>query len=275
MHMASLMASRSPPNPDPPRHSTPSPLNHPHSDDHSRGFGSMNMDDLLRTMYSDSDSLDLDNSAAASAAAVGGGGGSAAVDRNGNGSKTVDEVWREIVSGGGGGGGRNGEAAMTLEVFLAKAGAVNEEDVRVPAMVAMTTPPPQPPPAAAAGGFGMETAMMSPVAGVPAFGAGFGMDFGNGMGGLGGGVGGGGRGKRRAAVEEAPPDKATQQKQRRMIKNRESAARLTRTRRDISRCLHNVEISSRGNALHLLMENLIPVVEKRKPPKALRSVRSM
>lgn len=36
---------------------------------------------------------------------------------------------------------------------------------------------------------------------------------------------GGRRGKRRAAPENPPVDKATQQKQRRMIKNRESAAR--------------------------------------------------
>lgn len=49
-----------------------------------------------------------------------------------------------------------------------------------------------------------------------------------------GGGGGGGRGKRRA-VEEVPVDKATQQKQRRMIKNRESAAR-SRERKQVSLC---------------------------------------
>lgn len=44
---------------------------------------------------------------------------------------------------------------------------------------------------------------------------------------------GSGRGKRRSTVEELPADRATQQKQRRMIKNRESAAR-SRERKQVS-----------------------------------------
>ncbi|KAL9321446.1 hypothetical protein ACSQ67_013285 [Phaseolus vulgaris] len=63
----------------------------------------------------------------------------------------------------------------------------------------------------------------------------------------------GGRGKRKA-VQEVVVDRATQQKQRRMIKNRESAAR-SRERKQ-------------------LMECLIPVEEKSKPRRMLRRVNS-
>lgn len=231
MASSKVIASRSPPNSDLPRQSSNSSLNL--RSDQSRGLGSMNMDELLRNIYSDSGSFALDNNGGGSA--EGGLGGLSAVDggdggmRNDNGNKTVEEVWRDIVSGGAGVGGSGGEPAMTLEDFLAKAGAVNEEDVRVPAVVTM--PPPPPPPTV--GAFGMETVMMNPAAGVPAVQftpAGcvqnvLGVDFGSGMAAVSGSVSGSGRGKRRVAVEEAPLDKATQQKQRRMIKNRESAAR--------------------------------------------------
>lgn len=218
MASSKVIASRSPPNSDLPRDSPTSSINI-HSDQPTRGFGSMNMDEIFRNIYPDSTSFDT---AAAGEAAVDGGDGGVT---NGGESKTVDEVWRDYVAGGGGGGG--GEPAMTLEDFLAKAGAVNEEDVRVPAVVTMPPPPP------AMGGYGME-AMMSPAPGVPAvqFAAAgcvqnvIGVDYGSGMAAVSGsGAGGGGRGKRRVAVDEVPLDKATQQKQRRMIKNRESAAR--------------------------------------------------
>jgi len=55
------------------------------------------------------------------------------------------------------------------------------------------------------------------------------MGFGNGV----VAITGSGRGKRRSTVEELPADRATQQKQRRMIKNRESAAR-SRERKQVS-----------------------------------------
>ncbi|KAK4424361.1 G-box-binding factor 4 [Sesamum alatum] len=288
-----VMPSRSPPNPDPPRQSSTSPLNL-HSD-HSRGFGSMNMDDLFRNIYSESDSFALQNNGAASGG-EGAGGGSSAVDgaaggmRTGNGSKTVDEVWRDIVSGGAAAGG-SGQPGMTLEDFLAKAGAVNEEDVRVPPVVTMAPPPPT------AGAFGMEAGMMNPATGVPAVQFapavcvqnGFGVDFGNGIAAVSGSVSGVGRGKRRAAVEEVPLDKATQQKQRRMIKNRESAARsrerkqaytvelealVTQLEEENARLLKE-EAELNKERYKQLMENLIPVVEKRRPPRVLRRVHSM
>ncbi|KAI3448295.1 hypothetical protein Pfo_004960 [Paulownia fortunei] len=290
MASSKVMATRSPPNPDLPRQPSTSTLNL-HSD-HNRGFGSMSMDDLLRNIYSDSDSFALENNNNGG----GSGGGSSAVDgggggmRNGNGNKTVDEVWRDIVSGGAGGGG-SAEPAMTLEDFLAKAGAANEEDVRVPAVVTMD------PTATTVGAYGMETVMMNPAAGVPAVQFapavcvqnGFGVDFGNGMAAVSGGVTGGGRGKRRAAVEEVPLDKATQQKQRRMIKNRESAARsrerkqaytveleslVTQLEEDNARLLKE-EAELNKERYKQLMENLIPVVEKRRPPRVLRRVHSM
>ncbi|XP_073269421.1 bZIP transcription factor 12-like [Primulina huaijiensis] len=277
MAYSKVMASSSPPNPDLPAQ-TSSPALHSAANlqsDYSRGFGSMNMEDILNNIYSESDSFAPETNSG---------------DGERNGSKTVDEVWRDIVSGGAGGG----EPAMTLEVFLAKAGVVNEEDVGVSEAVKMA-PAPQPLP---------QTGMMSPATGVPAvqfppvvcvqngMGAGgFGMEFGNGVAAVGGGGGGGGsgRGKRRATVEEASLDKATQQKQRRMIKNRESAAR-SRERKQA----YTVELESQVTTLEdenaellkevaelkrrrykQLMENLIPVVEKRRPPRVLRRVHSM
>lgn len=132
----------------------------------------------------------------------------------------MEEVWKEIVAGGGsdrrpedgdGGGGAGagdgdgdgggGVEEMTLEDFLTKAGAVREEDVRVPVV-----------------GYGGQFQMQSQGVEAPM------VVYGNGSGTA-------GRGKRRA-VEE-PLDKATQQKQRRMIKNRESAAR-SRERKQVN-----------------------------------------
>ncbi|KAL0422331.1 UNVERIFIED_CONTAM: bZIP transcription factor 12, partial [Sesamum latifolium] len=154
MASSKVMASRSPPNPDHPRQpSSPSPfVLHP---DQTPGFGaSMNIDDMLTNIYSHPDSFALHNGFMLPHAA-------------------------------------GGEPSMTLEDFLAKAGAVTEEDVRLPQTNGV-----------ASGRFGV--------------------CFANGVVAVGGGAG---RGKRRPAVEEVPLDKATQQKQRRMIKNRESAAR--------------------------------------------------
>ncbi|KAK8530053.1 hypothetical protein V6N12_060811 [Hibiscus sabdariffa] len=129
-------------------------------------------------------------------------------------NKSVDEVWKEIVAGGGGDQRQEGQLEeMTLEDFLTKAGAVREEDVR--GVVNQV-------------GLGAGVYPVDPVV-INGGGSQF-PTFGNN-----GNVdhqrlvvvpagGGAMRGKRRA-VEEPPLDKATQQKQRRMIKNRESAAR--------------------------------------------------
>lgn len=157
----------------------------------------------------------------------------------------VDEVWKRIVAGGtdqrleaDDGGG-----AMTLEDFLTKNGAVREEDVRVPV-----------------GGYGQ---------GPGQFQAAPMTVYGNGS-----GSAAPARGKRRA-IEE-PLDKATQQKQRRMIKNRESAARsrerkqaytvelealVTQLEEENSRMLRE-EAERKKERFKQLMEKLVPVVEK-------------
>lgn len=264
-----------------------------HSDP-SRNFGSMNMDEILKNIYSDSDPFACsasDTTAATPASAAGGGGDVGP-------GKTVDEVWREIVAGGGGGAGSR-EPEMTLEDFLTKAGAVTEEDVRVPGIA---PPPPPPPPATAvpaSGGFVVDNMIGTgncqfPVAmqnGPGGFGMEPHMGFGNGVVSItGSGSGSGsGRGKRRSTVEELPPDRASQQKQRRMIKNRESAARsrerkqaytveleslVTQLEEENARLLREEEETNKER-LKQITENLIPVVEKRRPPRVLRRVRSL
>ncbi|KAK3027793.1 hypothetical protein RJ639_042238 [Escallonia herrerae] len=126
------------------------------------------------------------------------------------GGKTVDEVWKDIVEG------RrerrrckqevvDDNEMMTLEDFLAKAGVVEEEmeDVKVAL----------PPPLAESLSGGIYAFDQKFASGEAVLG------FGSGN----WGEAEGGRRKRRAVLE--PMDKAAQQRQRRMIKNRESAAR--------------------------------------------------
>lgn len=109
----------------------------------------------------------------------------------GAGGESVDDVWKEIAGGrkvdGGDGSGFNGE--ITLEEYL------NGEEVRVPAGFAVD-------PSAA-----MAVESQNQVLG-----------FGNGV-----ESGGRGRGRKRQVLD--PVDRAVMQRQKRMIKNRESAAR--------------------------------------------------
>lgn len=190
MASSKVMASTSPSNPDLPRHQSSSSL-HLLTDLHSKTFSSMNMDDLLKNIYSDADQFPADQVA-------------------GDAKKSVDEVWKEIVNQPV--GGTSAQPAMTLEDFLTKAGAVREEDVKGVEE--------------SGGGVFGEGVMSGGGGGVIAYPVAAQQVFGNGI--------VGGRGKRRA-VEEAPVDKATQQKQRRMIKNRESAAR-SRERKQVQFC---------------------------------------
>lgn len=168
-------------------------------------LGSMNMDDLLKNIYTTPtpDQVGLNGASTTRDA-------NDAVNENDNNSnvnncsgdgnnKSVDEVWKQIVAGASDQRrGGAGDEEMTLEDFLTKAGAVSEEDVRACGNNITTTN----------NGNNINNNN----------------DNNNPMVVVGPAAGRGGRGKRRV-VEEPPMDKATQQKQRRMIKNRESAAR--------------------------------------------------
>ncbi|KAG2262046.1 hypothetical protein Bca52824_069125 [Brassica carinata] len=198
--------------------------------------------------------------------------------------KSVDEVWREIVSGEGKGMKEEEEThdeMMTLEDFLAKAtgvedaggggggggGESDDVDVKIP---------PE------SYGFDHHNPfqMIDKVEGSI-------VAFGNGADVYGGG---GARGKR-ARVMMEPLDKAAAQRQRRMIKNRESAARSRERKQAYQVELEtlaakleeeneklSVEIEEkRKERYQKLMECVIPVVDKPKqqPGLFLRRIRSL
>ncbi|KAJ9146122.1 hypothetical protein P3X46_028429 [Hevea brasiliensis] len=194
-------------------------------------------------------------------------------------SKTVDDVWREIVAG------RKEmkeepDEMMTLEDFLAKTGAVEvgEDEVKMP-----------PPERLSGGVYAFDPVppsafqMLDKVEGSI---VGFGNEVEVAAGRGGSGVG---RGKRGRTPVMEPLDRVAQQRQRRMIKNRESAAR-SRERKQA----YQVELESLAVRLEeeneqllkekeertkerfqQLMEKVVPVVEKRRPPRRLRRVHSL
>lgn len=140
-------------------------------------------------------------------------------------SKTVDDVWREIVAG------RKEmkeepDEMMTLEDFLVKTGAVEvgeEDEVKMPPPERLSGGvyafDPVPPSA-----FQMLDKVEGSIVGFP--------NDTELVAGRGGNVVG--RGKRGRTLVMEPLDKAAQQRQRRMIKNRESAAR-SRERKRVSK----------------------------------------
>ncbi|XP_039050109.1 G-box-binding factor 4-like isoform X2 [Hibiscus syriacus] len=236
------------------------------NDDNNRLSSTMTVDGILRNAYSAAPTTETtlvdasitvidapvlnavaDNSEAAQVQAV--------ADFNKNVVRSVDEVWREIVSGERKEITTKEEAPdemMTLEDFLAKAGAVEEEEEvklhpdRLSGGVYTFDP-------VGAGAFQMLDKMEGSIVGI-----------GNGMEVIGSG-GSGGRGKRGRGVLLEPLDKAAQQRQRRMIKNRESAAR-SRERKQAERTKERFK---------QLMEKVVPVVEQRRPARVLRRVRSL
>ncbi|XP_040365094.1 G-box-binding factor 4 isoform X2 [Rosa chinensis] len=140
--------------------------------------------------------------------------------------RTVDEVWQEIVSGVSRKECKEEvpDELMTLEDFLARAGAVEDNDIKDLHLV----PPPETERLSgglSGGMFGFDQIALSPFQSIEKIEKVEGsiVGFGNGAEVAASG-GGRGRGKRARAVLE-PMDKAAQQRQRRMIKNRESAAR--------------------------------------------------
>uniref|UniRef100_A0A0D9X8T6 BZIP domain-containing protein n=1 Tax=Leersia perrieri TaxID=77586 RepID=A0A0D9X8T6_9ORYZ len=113
-----------------------------------KDFGSMNMDELLRSIWTAEESQ-------AMASASGGAAPAAGLQRQGSltlprtlSVKTVDEVWRDFerevspdaATGGGGGEQQPGRqptlGEMTLEEFLVRAGVVRENPAAAAAMVA-------------------------------------------------------------------------------------------------------------------------------------------
>ncbi|XP_008793932.1 bZIP transcription factor 12-like isoform X1 [Phoenix dactylifera] len=234
---------------------------------------SMSMEDLLRNIYPENAAPFAGEDGAAGEEAP------ASASREGNfpqpkeiASRTVDEVWREIAAGRKGDGGKGSDGEMTLEDFLARAGAVREEEVRVPS-------------GSGQGNFGLDSVL--------------GGDFGqqqqlpleNPVLGFGNGVeGGGGRGgRRRKRLMLDPVDRVVLQRQKRMIKNRESAARsrerkqaytveleslVTQLEEENARLLKYQE-EQHKERLQQLMENVIPVTENKKPKLSLRRTCSM
>ncbi|KAL3513893.1 hypothetical protein ACH5RR_026610 [Cinchona calisaya] len=213
--------------------------------------------------------------------------------------KTVDDVWREIVAGKKRTTASEQvrrvepkeeamEEMMTLEDFLVKAGAVEESAVAAAAVEGEVKVEPTAMAGTSGGMFAFESPYMSRQGSVDSVG---GMGYGSGgvLEAMGSGEVGGGRGKRRTSDLLEPMDKAAQQRQRRMIKNRESAAR-SRERKQA----YQVELEAMAVRLEeeneqllkekaertkerckLLMEKVIPVVEKRRPTRTLRRVHSM
>ncbi|XP_056159496.1 bZIP transcription factor 12-like isoform X2 [Syzygium oleosum] len=240
--------------------------------------GAVNMDDLLKNIYSDDSPATPEPSLYHHVGGDGGGGvvgdGGASLPGGGGDAgvgKTVDEVWKEIVAGSDGASGR-GEEEMTLEDFLTKNGAVREEDVRIGGDGGG---------GGGAGGYCGDAAgdlngHLIQVGGTVGVGVGGGVGVSNNNGGIVGRVVVG-RGKRRA-VEE-PVDKATQQKQRRMIKNRESAARSRERKQAYTAELESLVTQLEEEKARLLREelvkNLVPVVESRRPRRPLRRINSM
>ncbi|RDY09364.1 G-box-binding factor 4, partial [Mucuna pruriens] len=191
--------------------------------------------------------------------------------------KTVDDVWREIVAGD-----RReckeeapDDEMMTLEDFLAKAGAVDDDDDDDD--VKMPMPPAE---RLGSGVFAFDAVPATPF---QEGAEGSVIGFGNGV-----EVVEGGRGKRARPVLEQL-DKAAQQRQRRMIKNRESAAR-SRERKQA----YQVELESLAVRLEeendkllkekaerkkerykQLMEKVLPIAQKQRPPCILRRARSL
>ncbi|KAK9075961.1 hypothetical protein SSX86_004291 [Deinandra increscens subsp. villosa] len=183
-------------------------------------------------------------------------------------SKSVEHVWKELVAG------RSckqevPDEMMTLEDFLAKAGAraVEEEDVKIP--------PPRLPSGGIFGTYDNPNIRTNPP-NVNVDGFGIGAEEMR------------GRGKRRAILETL--DKAAQQRQRRMIKNRESAARSRERKQAYQAELESLAVKLEEENEKLmkikteqarkrykqLMDSIIPVTEKQRPTRCvLRKVRSM
>ncbi|XP_042390783.1 bZIP transcription factor 12-like isoform X1 [Zingiber officinale] len=218
----------------------------------AKGFGSMSVEELLRN---------------ASGGGLDGAGKSFPLPKS-VGGRTVEDMRWEIAANRGA-DGSGGE--MTLEDFLAKASVVGMEDVVIPtgwSQVALAANH------ATREGFGEPRNLLLEN---PAIG------FGNGE----EGVVRAERGRKRPLSD--PVDRMAIQREKRMIKNRESAARsrerkqayinqleasVAKLEEDNARLLRCLEQQQRMR-LKKLMENVLPVTEKRRPSPSLRRTSSM
>ncbi|XP_074569945.1 bZIP transcription factor 12-like [Curcuma longa] len=184
------------------------------------------------------------------------------------------KVWKEVTSGGG--LGYEGAAAcgeVTLEDFLARNGAMTAGDVVAPLEEQEKAEVSVDPVISDRLRRQEQHALLDTAV----------LGFTNGV------VGGGRRRARKRPALDNLVDKADLRRQKRMIKNRESAAR-SRERKQA----YTVELESlvsrleEENAIllseqeeqyemriHQLMENIIPITEKRKPRHILRKIHSM
>jgi ABA responsive element binding factor len=246
-----------------------------------KNFGSMNMDELLRNIWTAEETQAM---ASASTAGPGAGAPPAPLQRQGSSltlprtlsAKTVDEVWRNLVrderqEGAAGGGGGQQQAQrqftlgeMTLEEFLVKAGVVRENpDPALPPVPPSRPVPVAPKSAAFFGNFPGADAAAAAALGFAPVGMGYHLALGNGLMpsavGMGGGAlavhttvsqldsGAKGNGELSSPNEPLPCsfeemvwgrrngggiEKVVERRQRRRIKNRESAAR-SRARKQV------------------------------------------
>ncbi|CAN6239317.1 unnamed protein product [Urochloa humidicola] len=277
-----------------------------------KDFGSMNMDELLRSIWTAEETHAV--AAAAGAAAVAASADHAArapIQRQGSltlprtlSQKTVDEVWRDVMCFGGPSAAQAEAAAappppaqrqptlgeITLEEFLVRAGVVREDMTAPPPVPPMPVaapprpPPPQPPmlfphsnvfaplvpplpfgtglvSGAVGQGDGAAPPAVSPVR--PVASNGFGKMEGGDLSSLSPSpvpyvFNGGLRGRKAPAME-----KVVERRQRRMIKNRESAAR-SRQRKQAYMMELEAEVAKLKELNEELQKKQVEMLEKQK-----------
>jgi len=127
-----------------------------------KDFGSMNMDELLRSIWTAEESQAIASASASAAGAGAAGDGGATLQRQGSltlprtlSIKTVDEVWRDFVREGPPGTAVGAEpqpnrqptlGEMTLEEFLVRAGVVRDNPAAAAAAAAVPAQPVAPRP---------------------------------------------------------------------------------------------------------------------------------
>ncbi|GJM86956.1 hypothetical protein PR202_ga02861 [Eleusine coracana subsp. coracana] len=272
----------------------------------NRDFGSMNMDELLRSIWTAEESQAV-GAANAAAAADQAAARAAAIQRQGSltlprtlSHKTVDEVWRDMMCFGGSSAAPAAVAAptpptqrqqtlgeITLEEFLVRAGVVREDMAAGPSAprIQASAPPPPPQPTSQPQMLFPQGNVFAPL--VPPLSLGNGLVTGaggaastlspvrpgtsNGFGKMEGGdlsslspspvpyvFNGGLRGRKPSAIE-----KVVERRQRRMIKNRESAAR-SRQRKQAYMLELEAEVAKLKELNEELQKKQVEMLEKQK-----------